>query len=183
MNYKFNLPDLGEGITESEILLWHVKEGDVIKTDDPLFEVQNDKTTIEVPSPVKGTIKKVLVEAGVVAKVGDTLVEIEVDASDLPKDAKQEETPSVEKTEVETKVAPVVSQGKARAIPSVRKYAREKGIDIALVTPTGKHNTVTKEDIDNFTGEVVAEVAPEVTTPKEVVKAPVQTVGYRWLTS
>ncbi|AYV34104.1 MULTISPECIES: dihydrolipoamide acetyltransferase family protein [Erysipelothrix] len=177
MNYKFNLPDLGEGITESEILLWHVKEGDVIKTDDPLFEVQNDKTTIEVPSPVKGTIKKVLVEAGVVAKVGDTLVEIEVDASDLPKDAKQEETPSVEKTEVETKVAPVVSQGKARAIPSVRKYAREKGIDIALVTPTGKHNTVTKEDIDNFTGEVVAEVAPEVTTPKEVVKAPVQTVG------
>ncbi|WP_228410472.1 biotin/lipoyl-containing protein [Erysipelothrix piscisicarius] len=88
MNYKFNLPDLGEGITESEILLWHVKPGDAIKTDDPLFEVQNDKTTIEVPSPVNGTIKNVLVEAGAVAQVGDTLVEIEVDASDLSKDAK-----------------------------------------------------------------------------------------------
>ncbi|CAM3626091.1 dihydrolipoamide acetyltransferase family protein [Erysipelothrix urinaevulpis] len=170
MNFKFNLPDLGEGITESEILMWHVKEGDTVSNDEPLFEVQNDKTTIEVPSPVKGTIKSILVDAGVVAKVGETLLEIEVEAGDMPEGEETETAKEVVEEKVEEKptTAPV-KQGKARAIPSVRKYAREKNVDISAVTPTGKNNTVTKEDIDTFLqGGTTQEVE------ETVASAPVQ---------
>lgn len=173
MNYKFNLPDLGEGITESEIMSWDVKVGDVVKTDDPLFEVQNDKTTIEVPSPVNGKITKILVEAGEVAQVGDPLVEIEVAAEDLPEEAKKQAETAVEETKVEAPAAsaPVQTTGKAKAIPSVRKYAREKGVDISQVVATGKNNTVTKEDIDAFLGGTSAAPAAEV-TPAETVVTP-----------
>src|SRR5690625_1729240 len=63
-SYTFNLPDLGEGIAEGEIVQWFVKEGDTIEEDAPLLEVQNDKMAQEVPSPVSGTITKILVAEG-----------------------------------------------------------------------------------------------------------------------
>ncbi len=77
MAYQFKLPDIGEGIAEGEIVKWFVKAGDTINEDDTLLEVQNDKSVEEIPSPITGTVKNVLVPEGTVANVGDVLVEID----------------------------------------------------------------------------------------------------------
>lgn len=64
MAFEFRLPDIGEGIHEGEIVKWFVKAGDTIEEDDVLCEVQNDKSVVEIPSPVSGTVLEVLVEEG-----------------------------------------------------------------------------------------------------------------------
>src|SRR4029079_10619472 len=74
--YEFRLPDLGEGLTEAEIAGWLVAEGDEVAEDQPLVEVQTDKTTVEIPSPRAGTVLKILVEEGDVARVGAVIVVI-----------------------------------------------------------------------------------------------------------
>ncbi|EOT43199.1 dihydrolipoyllysine-residue acetyltransferase [Enterococcus dispar] len=77
MAFQFKLPDIGEGIAEGEIVKWFVKPGDTINEDDTLLEVQNDKSVEEIPSPVTGTVKNIIVSEGTVANVGDVLVEID----------------------------------------------------------------------------------------------------------
>ena len=77
MAFQFKLPALGEGIMEGEIVSWAVKEGDTIEEDQTLVEVQNDKSVEELPSPVAGTITKILVQEGTVAHLGEPLVEID----------------------------------------------------------------------------------------------------------
>ena len=76
MAYEFKLPDLGEGLTEGEIARWLVQEGQEIAEDDPLVEVQTDKTTVEIPSPAAGKVASILVEEGKVVPVGTVLVVI-----------------------------------------------------------------------------------------------------------
>ncbi|WP_373752259.1 biotin/lipoyl-containing protein, partial [Jeotgalibaca porci] len=78
MAYKFKLPALGEGIMEGEIASWPIKVGDTINEDDTLVEIQNDKSVEEIPSPVTGTVTKIVVAEGEVAVIGDVLVEIDV---------------------------------------------------------------------------------------------------------
>ena len=97
MAYVFRLPDIGEGIHEGEILKWFVAEGDKINEDDVLFEVQNDKAVVEIPSPVAGTVEKLLVAEGTVAIVGDALIQI--DAPDFEHlHEKNEDNGAVEET-------------------------------------------------------------------------------------
>src|SRR5205814_5005576 len=74
MPYEFKLPDLGEGLTEGEIARWLVAEGDEIAEDDPLVEIQTDKTTVEIPSPVGGRVARILVGEGETVPVGTVLV-------------------------------------------------------------------------------------------------------------
>ena len=76
MAYEFKLPDLGEGLTEGEIARWLVAEGQELAEDDPLVEIQTDKTTVEIPSPAAGTVTKILVGEGEVVPVGTVLVVI-----------------------------------------------------------------------------------------------------------
>ena len=76
MAYEFKLPDLGEGLTEGEIARWLVSEGQELAEDDPLVEIQTDKTTVEIPSPAAGTVTKILVGEGEVVPVGTVLVVI-----------------------------------------------------------------------------------------------------------
>ena len=74
MAYEFRLPDLGEGLTEGEVARWLVQEGQEVAEDDPLVEIQTDKTTVEVPSPAAGTITSILVAEGQVSKqIADNL--------------------------------------------------------------------------------------------------------------
>ena len=75
-DYEFRLPDLGEGLTEGEVARWLVAEGDEIAEDQPLVEIQTDKTTVEIPSPAAGTVTKILVADGDVVPVGTVLVVI-----------------------------------------------------------------------------------------------------------
>src|SRR5437870_8538856 len=76
MAYEFKLPDLGEGLTEGEVAKWLVAEGDEIAEDEPLVEIQTDKTTVEIPSPAAGKVARILVDEGEVVPVGTVLVVI-----------------------------------------------------------------------------------------------------------
>ena len=86
MSYAFKLPDLGEGLTEGEVARWLVAEGDEIAEDQPLVEIQTDKTTVEIPSPAAGTVRQIFVAEGDVVPVGTVLVVIGGDeaAADEP---------------------------------------------------------------------------------------------------
>ncbi|MCJ1656626.1 dihydrolipoamide acetyltransferase family protein [Staphylococcus sp. NRL 16/872] len=163
MAFEFRLPDIGEGIHEGEIVKWFVKAGDTIEEDDVLAEVQNDKSVVEIPSPVSGTVEEVVVDEGTVAVVGDVIVKIDApDAEDMQfkgghdDDASsKEEEPAKEEAKEEAPAASasqdeeVDENRQIKAMPSVRKYAREKGINIKAVAGSGKNGRITKEDIDN----------------------------------
>ena len=87
MAYEFKLPDLGEGLTEGEVARWLVAEGDEVAEDDPLVEIQTDKTTVEIPSPAAGPVSRILVAAGEVVPVGTVLVVIGGDGAAPPASA------------------------------------------------------------------------------------------------
>jgi len=155
--FQFRLPDIGEGIHEGEIVKWFVKAGDKVQEDDVLCEVQNDKAVVEIPSPVEGTVEEVLVEEGTVAIVGDVLITFDAPGyenlqfkgdhgDEAPKEEAKAEAPAAEQTQ-EAEADP---SKRIIAMPSVRKYAREKGVNIQLVSGTGKNGRVSKEDIDTF---------------------------------
>lgn len=162
MAFEFKLPDIGEGIHEGEIVKWFVKEGDEVEEDDTLCEVQNDKAVVEIPSPVAGTVKELKVEEGEVAIVGDVIIVIDDGSEEAPKsesteqevEEKQDEVTATNDEAVEKKeeVEETVSEEKkiVIAMPSVRKYAREKGVQIRNVTGSGKNGRILKEDIDRY---------------------------------
>jgi pyruvate dehydrogenase E2 component (dihydrolipoamide acetyltransferase) len=186
--FQFTLPDIGEGIAESKIVKWMVKVGDHIDEDEALMEVQNDKMVVELPSPVTGTITNILVEEGTVAKVGDVIVEIELDGAKgkdkvNPFATKTQSTTHENKVVVDEKKATSVDTGsrsgkvnidiRLLAIPSIRRYAREKGVDLCSVTPTGKNNRVTKQDIDMFISRESTVVVNETVQIIEQVNEPI----------
>jgi pyruvate dehydrogenase E2 component (dihydrolipoamide acetyltransferase) len=111
--YEFKLPDLGEGLTEAEIARWLVAEGDQIHEDQPLVEVQTDKTTVEIPSPRAGTVLKILVEEGDIAPVGAVLVVIGEEGEQLLRAVEQGE-PVGDKADREPLVAVVPPSGPPR---------------------------------------------------------------------
>jgi pyruvate/2-oxoglutarate dehydrogenase complex dihydrolipoamide acyltransferase (E2) component len=127
--YEFKLPDLGEGLTEGEIARWLVAEGQEIAEDDPLVEIQTDKTTVEIPSPAAGIVTSILVEEGKVVPVGTLLVVIGGDPDGQPPAAVPERS------------------SKARVTPLVRKIAQELGVDLDSLTGTGPQGRITEEDV------------------------------------
>jgi pyruvate dehydrogenase E2 component (dihydrolipoamide acetyltransferase) len=140
--YEFKLPDLGEGLTEGEIARWLVSEGQEIAEDDPLVEVQTDKTTVEIPSPAAGKVARILVAEGAVVPVGTVLVVIGEDRA----------APAAEEPEAEPAVSvPATAQGKSpgrvRATPLVRRMAEELGVDLSSIEATGPQGRVTEEDV------------------------------------
>lgn len=179
MSYKFRLPDIGEGIHEGEIVKWFVKPGDKIEEDTILAEVQNDKAVVEIPSPVEGTIEKVLVEEGTLTTVGTILLEIDApgyedlelhghkddeeateeqvqqsaeQAAPKTEEAPKEEAPKKEVSKEASEAETVKPAGTNRviAMPSVRKFARQNDVDITQVTGSGKNGRVLKEDVEAF---------------------------------
>ena len=156
MAFQFRLPDIGEGIHEGEIVKWFVKPGDKVQEDDVLCEVQNDKAVVEIPSPVEGTVEEVLVEEGTVAIVGDVLITFDApgyenlqfkgDHSDEAPAAEEAKPEAAEESKAQE--ADVDPSKRIIAMPSVRKYARDKGVEIQLVSGSGKNGRISKEDID-----------------------------------
>lgn len=198
MAFEFRLPDIGEGIHEGEIVQWFVKPGQEVKEDDILAEVQNDKAVVEIPSPVDGTILEVLVEEGTLTTVGTVLLKIDAPGyEDLQlkghhDEEEEEETPAkeeapVKEETVENSKAPEIvetsnTSKRVIALPSVRKFAREQGVDISVVEGTGKNGRVTKEDILNHGKQpaettVASENTEETTQAPEVASTPVNLEG------
>jgi pyruvate/2-oxoglutarate dehydrogenase complex dihydrolipoamide acyltransferase (E2) component len=131
--YEFKLPDLGEGLTEGEIARWLVSEGQDVAEDDPLVEIQTDKTTVEIPSPAAGKVARILVQEGQVVPVGTVLVVIGANAEGL--------------TPKGSDPAGNAAEGRVRATPLVRKIAQALDVDLGSVSPTGPNGQITEADV------------------------------------
>ncbi|MEQ8432635.1 MAG: biotin/lipoyl-containing protein, partial [Oceanicaulis sp.] len=97
--YKYKLPDVGEGVVEAEIVEWHVKEGDRVEEDQHILDVMTDKATVEIPCAVNGVVKKLVGAPGDVLAVGTEILFIEVDG-EIPDDVENTKTPQTEDTAV-----------------------------------------------------------------------------------
>ncbi|GAB1611887.1 MULTISPECIES: dihydrolipoamide acetyltransferase family protein [Mammaliicoccus] len=161
MSFEFKLPDIGEGIHEGEIVKWFVKAGDEIQEDDVLCEVQNDKSVVEIPSPVSGKVEEVMVEEGTVSVVGDTIVKIDApdaegiqfkghDDDEEPKQEEKAEETKEESTQESEKSEEVDDSKRVIAMPSVRKFARDNDVNIKAVSGSGKNGRILKEDVEAY---------------------------------
>jgi pyruvate dehydrogenase E2 component (dihydrolipoamide acetyltransferase) len=176
--FEFTLPDVGEGITEAEIVEWHVEVGDEIGEDDPLCDVETDKAVVEIPAPCDGTVAALRAEVGESVAVGEVLTAIETDdrPSSGPDERTEsagstdgearESTESVKQTETERsanadnqrtgpetantdgEAASTAAGERVFAAPSTRRYARERGVDITSIDGTGPNDRVLRADIN-----------------------------------
>jgi pyruvate dehydrogenase E2 component (dihydrolipoamide acetyltransferase) len=143
---QFNLPDLGEGLEEAEIVAWFVNEGDHVVVDQPLVSVETDKAVVEVPSPWSGRVARLCGAKGDLIKVGTPLVEFA--------EGPQEDTGTVV-GEIDRGApsarearAPSAPAGAPQALPAVRALARKLDVDLNLVQPTGAGGTITRADVE-----------------------------------
>ncbi len=152
----FVLPDLGEGLVEAEIRAVLVHEGDVVKEDSPLLEVETDKAQVEIPSPFAGRVEKIHVEPGQTVKVGQPLVSFA--------DAGGAAAPAPSAAPAAAPVAPAprpaaterADGGSVAAAPSTRRLAREMGVDLHAVRGTGPGGRVTDDDVRASAGKPAA---------------------------
>ena len=161
---EVKLHDIGEGMTEAEITCFLVKPGDFVQADDPLLEVQTDKMTAEIPSPMAGIIQEFKVKPGQTVPVGTTLVLLNnIDgAVDRNSQKKSRKTAIIEKVPhvINDKNTP---SKRILASPYTRKIAREKGINIEKVEGTGPSGRITDEDIFKFISALRdTAIAPEI---------------------
>lgn len=146
MAYEFKLPDLGEGLTEGEIARWLVAEGQEIAEDDPLVEIQTDKTTVEIPSPAAGVVSRILAAEGDVVPVGSVIVVIGDGSADEPEQPRAE--PAVAEPAAPRDLVPRQGRdGRVRATPLVRRLAGELSVELENVEGTGPQGRVTEEDV------------------------------------
>jgi pyruvate dehydrogenase E2 component (dihydrolipoamide acetyltransferase) len=163
---EFKLPDVGEGISEGEIVDWLVEEGDAVSEDMPVAEVETDKAIVEVPSPVDGTVREIIPEEGEVVKVGSVIITFDVEGEEAEPAAEADETTTESaqtedptESQAETAEEPEVSadegadgevttgEGRVFAAPSARRLARELGVDISQVEGSGPSGRVTEQDV------------------------------------
>jgi len=157
----FNLPDLGEGLPEAEIVEWHVAEGDTVTVDDPLVSVETAKAVVEVPSPQSGKISRLYAGTGDVVLTGAPLVDFSADSggNEAPPVAAKSAAatvvgnmPTGDEVLKETAIAGGGRRrktGRVKATPSVRTEAKRLGIDLSAVTPSGKNGQITIADLTN----------------------------------
>lgn len=195
---EFKFPDVGEGIHKGRIVKWHVKEGELVKEDDVLAEVETDKAVVEIPSPTYGKVLKMHAKEGEEIEVGSVMVTFKVaenvkvaensqeKKTDVSKEVsrkeesakeeskksggvvgfieyKDEGLPIKKRTEVKSPVK------KIKATPAVRKYAKDKGIDLFKLRGTGPGGRITYNDVDR--GEEAAEKKKETASESEREKA------------
>jgi 2-oxoglutarate dehydrogenase complex dihydrolipoamide succinyltransferase (E2) component len=160
MVFEFKLPDLGEGVSEGEIVKWLVNEGQQIKEDEPMVEVMTDKATVQIPSPTSGTVKKILAKEGQTVKVGTNLVVLDnsggKDGDSRTQEIRQEARGPNGREEQQTmQSSPRQTQASEQsaetrriiATPATRKLARDLGVEIEVVTGTGPGGRITEEDV------------------------------------
>jgi 2-oxoisovalerate dehydrogenase E2 component (dihydrolipoyl transacylase) len=184
--FNFKLPDIGEGIAESEIATWRVKEGDVIQEDQPLVDMLTEKAAVEIPSPVSGKVVKLHAPAGDKVAVGSVLVTIETTGPAPAESGKHVGPATAKPAAPAAPSAPAPAAAKAAparaaddffdahpaAAPSVRKRAREMGVDLRTVRGSHPSGRVLHEDVIAHAEGRGA--APAVTPAKAGVQSPDQ---------
>jgi 2-oxoisovalerate dehydrogenase E2 component (dihydrolipoyl transacylase) len=182
---EFKLPDLGEGLTEGEVVRWLVKEGEAVALNQPIVEVETAKAVVEIPAPYAGTVVKLHAGEGDTLDVGAPLLSVDTGggAGPAPPEAEPTATPEPEPEQQATLVGPGERQQvrrrratrpgggatgpaptgppqqRPKATPPVRKYAKDHGVDLAALAGTGKDGRVTHEDVDRALEPAVAEPA------------------------
>ena len=183
--YTFNLPDIGEGIAEAEIVAWHVKVGDRVEEDDKLADVMTDKATVEMESPVAGTVIEVAGAEGDMIAIGSALVVIETEgegeaepaatpaapvAPAPPPAPEPQPAPAPKPAQPEPVVVQAPApQAKVLASPAVRARAKDLGIDLAQVR-AAEDGRVRHADLDAFLAYNGAYRAPGGSRADEVIK-------------
>lgn len=160
----FVLPDLGEGLEEAVVTQWLVAEGDEVELNQPIAEVETAKAVVEVPSPFAGKVVRLHVVAGATLTVGSPLVTFDVAGTE---DRRESSAPSA--LDEQSRPAASRSGGShVAATPAVRKLAKDLGVDLESVTPSGAGGRVTRIDV-----EAAAGVEREASDPETVEKVPV----------
>ena len=188
-SHVFSLPDVGEGLTEAEILRWHVQPGDHVLVNQIIVEIETAKASVELPCPYAGIVEALHVVEGAIVPVGSPIISITGegvtsngdgerpavlvgygvrDASGSRRARRVDADPVVEAPAADPPTGPV------RAKPLVRKLAREKGVDLATLTPSGPNGEVTREDVLNSAGVVT--VAPSRSDDQAGDRVPVRGV-------
>lgn len=226
---EFKLPDVGEGLTEAELVTWMVKVGDTIKINDIICEIETAKSLVELPSPYAGTVSQLMVREGETVAVGTPIISVSAGSPAGPAgrdiDAITAETVLEDETEVDTPpddeaiepgmvgspapladgatptlvgygpraaetkrrarrspdatpapassppAAPALSSSAAKVLakPPVRKLAKDLGVDLALVAPTGAGGTITRADVESFrTASSPAETSTDAAALAEI---------------
>lgn len=222
---EFKMPDVGEGLTEAEILKWYVQPGDTVTDGQVVCEVETAKAAVELPIPFDGVVHALLFEEGVTVDVGQVIISVQTAASGdeapaaaeavaaapaaaeeepeapvarqpvlvgygvstastkrRPRKAPQPAVAAQNGTGVAQAAAPVApaapvvvpaqgGTGKALAKPPVRKLAKDLGIDLAAVVPTGDGGVVTREDVH---AAATAAITPQAAAPAPAAAAPAQ---------
>lgn len=171
---EVKLHDVGEGMTEGEIAHYLVQVGDHVTTDQPVVEVATDKMVAELPAPVSGIVKEIIIPVGQTVQVGTTLLHIEAsNASDMPVAITPEASPAPEPASVAVTAPPVqVSPAKrVLATPYTRKIARDHGIDIETVTASDPSGRVSEDDVLRF--------VQTATAPQETASPIIEEVTYQ----
>ncbi|MEE9272369.1 MAG: dihydrolipoamide acetyltransferase family protein [Robiginitomaculum sp.] len=156
--FIFKMPDIGEGVTEAEIITWHVKIGDKVEEDVPICDAMTDKATVELTAPVAGTITKVGCDDGEVMAIGAALVVFDTDGQrPVQKETQEEPKPAPKKERAKPVSAPVSASvvtsspsAKPLASPAVRKAAMDADIDLSLVPASGNAGNITHKDLKAY---------------------------------
>jgi len=179
---KFPLTDIGEGITEVELVQWFVQSGATVQEFDQLCEVMSDKANVTITSPLEGTVHQLHYEVGEMALVGKPLVTFQTDHGATQPSS---ESPSADSPVSSSPSSPslpesspeVTDHSKFKTTPAVRRIAKENNIDLSLITPTGPQGRILKEDVLNFLKKPspsIVESAPvaETSSPSKPLPPP-----------
>jgi 2-oxoglutarate dehydrogenase E2 component (dihydrolipoamide succinyltransferase) len=170
MTIEIKVPAMGESVTEATISKWFKKEGDVVKRDEPLLELETDKVTVEVPSPADGAIESINAQAGATVQVGALLgaiAEGKAGAVPAPKPAApkaEAPKPAAAPAPKPAGPAPSAPRADAPAMPSARRISEESGVPLSSVAGTGKDGRVTK-------GDMLGALAARSSAPQPVAAA------------
>ena len=181
MATEFRFPDVGSGITEGEIVKVHVKEGDKVKDDQVLFEIETAKAVVEMPAPAAGTVLSINVKAGQTIKVGEVLAVIGQPGEKIEQKSQTAGTQFqiAKRAEQEPLGKQVIASHRIVATPHTRQLAKQLGVDINKAAGTGQGGRITDEDIQNAAknSEPKSE-APKIKFEKfgEVLRIPIHGV-------
>ena len=170
---EFKFPDVGEGIAEGEIVRWLVKEGDSVKEDQDLLEVETDKALLTLNSPYTGKVTQLHGKEGEIIKVGDVLTTIEAGGEQATMlEAEKKDSGTVVGTLGDNEVVEVVRP--VQATPAVRALAKQMQIDLASVKGTGPGGRITKEDVETVAAKTAPQAGAEADAYGSVEKIPLR---------
>jgi pyruvate dehydrogenase E2 component (dihydrolipoamide acetyltransferase) len=157
----FKLPDLGEGLQEAEIVQWHVKAGDTVKTDQPVVSVETAKAIVDIPAPYEGKIARLYGNPGDIAHIGAPLIGFEGEGGEADAGSVVGHVEVGQKPVRETPIgaAPAPTAAGIKATPAVRVLARKLNVDLAMVTPTGSDGMIMAGDVQRAS-RILSEQGP-----------------------